>query len=1142
MKLFNNFIWLNLKRISFLSLFFLTALLISDTAAAKQVIRIGFLSTQKSVKADDEVSAAYKFLKNNQSYVVTRITFEQIKQDPKLLDGNNVLWFHKPDSAGFSESAVDKSVICTINNFISDGGGLLLTLDAFRYINILGLEKQIPGIRYQKIKDQGNGRKLGLHALRSHPIFDGLHGGANIWNGYKDNVARKVGFFGSSVPRNGKVVAVNWAYITLRDSEKLAVEYRYGKGKVLAIGAYTYFAPRNYNRLSLEKFTNNCLLYLANALKSKEKARYWSYSPLKVLPFTETTPSVNFPRSKSWGENSNSLAFKLQRASGSTWDLGEERILMMGKERGGLDEIWIHPFMAFRDYKVGVEFSDKDSVCWLDEQRPEIEARPESFTRTYRFPRAVIKEIMTSDIHQPAGIIHYAYKGQSPAKFIIQFKSNLRFMWPYNSDALGSLYYGWSDGLNAFHVKNKSGEFNVLIGSNKKPLEKRFGRFDGFSKKGTVFEGKPTTKFQVSGLVAYAVQKNDRFDVVLVGTDEGKKAAFKYYEQAMKNPEKIYKNTIRYYRDFLDTSLMITTPDKEFNQGYRWALVGTDKFYVNTPGIGKSLVAGYATTARGWDGSQKVSGRPGYAWYFGRDGQWSGLALSDYGDFGKVKSELEVYQKYQALSGKIYHELTTSGVVHYDAADATPLYLILAGHYLRWSGDLNFIRKSWKHIKKAIDFCFSTDWNQDHLIENTHVGHGWIEGGPLYGAQTTLYLASCWAEALKEASYMAKNLGYEKEAKYYHKEFQRVTGIINRDFWNSKKKFFYYGKLADGSFNAEKTVLPAVSLYFNLIDKEKVFPMLNEYGENSFSSNWGVRILRESSPLFNPRGYHDGSVWPLFTGWAALAEYSHGQYTQGFSHIMNNLLVYKHWAKGYIEEVLNGEIYKPSGVCDHQCWSETMVLQPALEGMLGLKADAMENRLSLSPRLPFNWNSIKVEHIRVGYHTLSFTLRRDKGKTTYYFFHTGSKSLKVDFSPQFPSGSVINGIFLDGKPVKNSVISNRQAKNINLNFDIKDKATIVIYHYGGIGVLPNILHPVPGSRAGGFRIVSSKLDGKSYTVVVQGKPGSKEILKIYSPVEQVKSVVNAEMLHYKNNIYSVQVPFPKSSNKYLVRKIKFLLR
>ena len=169
---------------------------------------------------------------------------------------------------------------------------------------------------------------------------------------------------------------------------------------------------------------------------------------------------------------------------------------------------------------------------------------------------------------------------------------------------------------------------------------------------------------------------------------------------------------------------MITTPDKEFNQGYRWAMVRSDQFLQTTSGVGTSMMAGFSTTATGWNGRQAVSGRPGYAWYFGRDGEWSGMALDAMGGFDKVKKVLAMFVKYQALDGKIFHELTSSGSVHYDAADATPLFILLAGHYLHYSGDISFIHSIWPSIEKAISYCYSTDTDHDGLIENTNVGHG----------------------------------------------------------------------------------------------------------------------------------------------------------------------------------------------------------------------------------------------------------------------------------------------------------------------------------------------------------------------------------------------------------------------------------
>src|SRR5690606_14846579 len=128
--------------------------------------------------------------------------------------------------------------------------------------------------------------------------------------------------------------------------------------------------------------------------------------------------------------------------------------------------------------------------------------------------------------------------------------------------------------------------------------------------------------------------------------------------------------------------------------------------------------------------------------------------------------------------------------------------------------------------------------------------------------------------------------------------------------------------------------------YFNAIEPEKGRAVTEKFSSGNFSTDWGVRILEEKSKHFNPSGYHVGSVWPLFTGWTSLAEYETGRFLQGFSHIMNNLVIYKHWDLGSIEEVLNGMEYKPSGVTHNQGWSQTMVLQPILEGMLGIKPDA----------------------------------------------------------------------------------------------------------------------------------------------------------------------------------------------------------
>ena len=1079
-------------------------------------IKVGFLNIDNAISKNAEVKAAFNFLKKQKKFSAEKINYNDFVNSQFSIQQFSIIWIHRPNSTELISQETDPRLISALQNYVKNGGNLFLTLDAMKYLNALGFESEKPQVRYAEAIDDGYGRKLGLHSFRSHSIFEGLNGGAYIFNPANDMKTRQLGFFDDSVPRNGKVVAVDWAYIMLKENSKLAVEYEVGKGKILAVGAYTYYGIENNNRAHLELFTNNCLNYLGGKYKNGKKY-YWNYSPPKVLPFTSKPSNdqdVKITSSQKWKMNYDSMTLVESTATKNSWDVAGERMLVMGKENGGIDEIWAHPFMALRDYEVGIIFNDKDSVRWLKNYTPKVEVRPESFTRIYDIEKASLTEIITASITQPYAVIHYEFQGDVSAKLIVKFISNMRYMWPYSEKALGSIYYSWDDKLSSFIIKDASGDFSVIAGANRKPSQQVVGQFENFEKAGSLIRGIETNKFFVGASAQYDLKKNDNLDFIITATNEGLTKAKEEHRTAVENPEKIYNQAVNLTRDFLNQSLMITTPDKDFNQGYRWALIGTNRFFVNTPGLGKSLVAGYSTTATGWDGGHKVNGRPGYAWYFGRDGVWSSLALLDYGDFEKVKSILEFFNKYQDLNGKIFHELTTSGAVHYDAADATPLYIILAGEYLHHTGDVEFIKQNWQHIKRAINFCYSTDTDGDHLIENTNVGHGWVEGGGLYTAHTEVYLAACWSEALRQASYMVEKIGLNDERKKYYEEFETVKKIINTDFWEDKDNFLSFSKLKDGTFNHEKTVLAAVPVYFDMLDSAKVKKVIDAYAENYFSSDWGVRILREDSPIFNPQGYHTGSVWPLFTGWSALAEYKYGNYAQGFSHVMNNLLVYKNWALGFVEEVLNGAEYKPGGVCPHQCWSETMVLQPAIEGMLGLKVDALTNEVKFSPRFPADWDSVKVERIKIGNCFVNFTLNRSGGKIVYEFSSNLSKELMIDFNPALPLGIKIVNATINGKPTTFEQLSNG---TIHLSFKFGKVAKVVIEFTGGISVLPIVSYPTPNDKSEGFRILSERIEGNNFFVTAQGMSGSTNNLKIYRDGEVEK----------------MKVEFEKSDNKYI---------
>lgn len=1117
---------------------------VADEVMARPVI--GFVNPAPYDRAGQEVRDAYDQLQAFKEFSAEYVTLEEVRKMSKKLSRFAVIWIHRPDTTPPASPETSVKLVQVLKAYVEQGGRLLLTQQAVHYLNVLGYEPQLLQDSTKRCTDDGYGRRLGFHAFRDHPVFTGLNGGVYLCRPKRDITARITGFFGDRVPQNGKVVAVDWDYIFLREDSKLVMEYTAGSGKIIAAGGYMNFSMPNTNGQHLVLFTRNCIRYLLDHFKGYPEF-YWNYSPGMVTSCPSPPETDRYlqavPPSQKWDIDPGELTLRRHFASGDFWDVAGERLLTMGTDNGGIEEVWAYPFMAFRDYEAGLRFDYKDTVFWLNDQRPEVEVSPAMFVRQYKFPRAYLREVVVNDPVQPNGVIHYEYRGVYPAELIIRFKSNLRRMWPYSERVTGQVCHAWDHDLDALKIGDLQGGLSVMIGGTKKPEYQLSGQFDGFrsAKHDSSFNGIATEKIQVAGLLSYKLGMNENLDMVFTASCDGYDSTYVRFTRAIHDPGEVYRNALRHAQETLSGGLMITTPDRDFNTGYRWSLLATGRFFVNTPGMGRALVAGFSTTRHGWDGGHKVNGRPGYGWYFGRDAEWSSFALLDCGDFPKVKSQLEFFNKYQDLNGKIFHEASASGMIHYDAADATPLYIVLAGKYFRHTNDTAFLRKSWPNVRRALNFCYSTDTDQDHLIENTNVGHGWVEGGELYGSHSTIYMAGAWGAALREASNMAAFMN-DMEEESYRLEAEEQQRIINQDFWNDQEQFFAYGKDIDGSFRREQTILPAVPIYFRTTDREKASLALKTIAGNVFTTNWGVRILREDSPWFKPTGYHYGSVWPLFTGWASLAEYSTGNSLQGYAHLMNNLVVYRNWGLGFVEEVLNGAEYRPSGVCAHQCWSETMVLQPAIEGLLGLEIRSQERRIILAPKLPPQWDSLTVERIRMADLSVDMFFKRTNGSHEFLFTRHQPGSVTIEFMPQFPAGTVIKKVTLGGKEVPFTSFRSFQSMTVMVTFEPENTSTLIIETGGGISAVPVVSDPRPGDAAEGIRILSARLSGKQYQVETEGRTGSTGIIEIWSGGEISDQAGNARFLDRSGPVSRFAVNFEKSGLKYVTKIVSIAIK
>ncbi|MBW6461192.1 MAG: SUMF1/EgtB/PvdO family nonheme iron enzyme, partial [Bacteroidales bacterium] len=611
-------------------------------------ISMSILIENPGIQADPELLALQSFLMTLISNDIDIYTFSDFQKKKNILKKTDILWFYKNDTI----PADDRKIAGTfdvLRQYIENGGKMILANQAAIYLPQLGLEDNPPVTRLKPSKDQGYGRQLGYHAFREHPLFAGMHGGAYVLKPLSDTTVWQTGYFGDGVPVAGKVVAVDWDYIFLRESSRLIFEYEKGKGKVMAVGGYLLFSLLNRNRAHLELFTENLIRYM---LYDEEIGYYWEYiEGGGVERRFEMVDGRRWMGDGRFDGEDDGMNMTPGKSSGNYWDLSGERMLVMGTDHGGITEIWAHPVLCLRDYRVDVKLKmQQDTMPDFRSIRPEIEVRPAGYLRKYDLagnpygPR--LEERITVSPDKPVAVINYRYDGRDTAEFRVSFRLMFRLMWPYSEKVLGNTYYSWDEDLKAYIVTDQSGEFVTIAGVSA-PRD---------------ITGTPS----LSALITLTLNGPSTFNMIIASSSEGLEKTLEYYRQALAGPGAVFEASAAHAKAVLDNSLIIEGPVQDFNDGYRWALLATGRFHVATPGVGSSLVAGYATSDKGWDGEHAVSGRPGYGWYFGRDGAWSGFALLHYGDFKKVRSMLETFQRYQDMTGKIFHELSTSGIVHYD--------------------------------------------------------------------------------------------------------------------------------------------------------------------------------------------------------------------------------------------------------------------------------------------------------------------------------------------------------------------------------------------------------------------------------------------------------------------------------------------
>jgi glycogen debranching enzyme len=786
---------------------------------------------------------------------------------------------------------------------------------------------------------------------------------------------------------------------------------------------------------------------------------------------------------------------------------------LLGNESGRM-EAWVYPLKIFREFHL--TFHTEGRVLAAESLARTVAVRPESASILYAGDTFTVRETFFVPVREQGALIILDVETEQPLEIEAAFHRDFQLEWPA---ALGATYLDWAAAQHAFYFGEEQRKFSALVGSPTATEPRAEFQTNYSESQESSFRLGPTAKGK------------ERKLIVIAGSLEGRAGAEKNYEHLRNSYADLLRESAEYYQDYLGKTVSVDLPDAQIQQAYDWSRVSVLQGLVNNPYLGTGLVAGYRTSGE--------SQRPGFAWFFGRDSFWTSFALNAAGDFSSARTALEFIGKYQREDGKIPHEISQGAnfvdwfkgyPYPFASADATPLYIIAMNDYVVESGDTAFAKEKWNSLWQAYEFLRST-YDERGFAKNAGTGHGWVEGGPLLPVKTELYQTGLGIEAVRALSNLAHLTGKEDVSKELSRSFEKQKPLMNELFWIAEKKRFAFALDKDNQAVDEPSVLATVPMWFGLLDEAKADAMITQLADLDHQTDWGMRIISEHSPKFSGGGYHFGSVWPLFTGWAAAGEYRYHRSFPAYANLRANALLALDGSLGHVTEVLSGSYCQSlSTSSPHQIWSAAMVVSPLLRGMFGLHSDAAKETLTFAPHAPADWSSFGIRNVQVGSAKVDLHYSKDLGGIRLEVKAAGDAPGILDFQPAVSLRAKVLGVEFNGRPVPFRVDSNGIDQHVMIKMTVAGSSnSLKIRIQDDFGLSYTSTLPAIGANSQGLRIVSETWTPARdrLTINASGLAGSQYALFVWD-AGQIASVEGAKLVKAEDGKTELILDLPRN--------------
>jgi glycogen debranching enzyme len=349
--------------------------------------------------------------------------------------------------------------------------------------------------------------------------------------------------------------------------------------------------------------------------------------------------------------------------------------------------------------------------------------------------------------------------------------------------------------------------------------------------------------------------------------------------------------------------------------------------------------------------------------------------------------------------GKILHEVRNGDVVAqglwphilYGTIDATPLFLCVLADAVDWTGDTALFDELWPNAEAALAWCDAFgDRDGDGYIEYG-IGiearnEGWKDSGDsltnVDGTDVSRPAALCEVQG-----YLYRALlGISRKRPELKERAAALKDRFDRDFWIPDTRFVAQA-LDSGKRRVDAiTSNPGHCLWAGILTAAAAHGVAERLVSPELFSGWGIRTLSARAINYDPRSYHNGSVWPHDNAIAAAGLRASGFPAAAELVARATLEAGMAYPDRRLPELFSGaertpgktpEEYEAS--CRPQNWGAASAFS-AIATLLGLQADASRGRLRIAPVETALWKRVEVTGLHFAGHRLDFAVEGTRVK------------------------------------------------------------------------------------------------------------------------------------------------------------------